>query len=313
CGETAVAGGNYGRPLADIVCGSTSYSSVILEISSFQLEAISEFHPNVAVWTNFASDHLDRYSEIDEYKSAKMKLFVNQNERDWAVINGKDELQGIKAQTITFSAYQESGNYSFNQGNIVCGDDVLFNLQQTKLRGAHNAENLMAATAVAQIKGYSIDSIIDSLSDYTAPQHRCELVATIDGVDYINDSKATNLHAMESALKSLVDSEDGIVLIAGGKDKGLSFADVADSVSRYVKHAVLIGETRFQMAENWAGKVDCRLSEDIDEAVSLGRSLAKGASTILFSPGTSSFDMFSGYEERGNLFKAAVEKQIKQR
>ncbi|MDE0569704.1 MAG: UDP-N-acetylmuramoyl-L-alanine--D-glutamate ligase [Verrucomicrobiales bacterium] len=313
CGEAAVAGGNYGRPLADIVCGSTSYSSVILEISSFQLEAISEFHPNVAVWTNFASDHLDRYSGIDEYKSAKMKLFVNQNERDWAVINGKDELQGLKAQTITFSAYQESGSYSFNQGNIVCGDDVLFNLQQTKLRGAHNAENLMAATAVAQIKGYSIDSIIDSLSDYTAPQHRCELVATIDGVDYINDSKATNLHAMESALKSLVDSEDGIVLIAGGKDKGLSFADVADSVSRYVKYAILIGETRFQVAENWAGKVDCRLSEDIDEAVSLGRSLAKGASTILFSPGTSSFDMFSGYEERGDLFKAAVEKQIKQK
>ena len=98
-----------------------------------------------------------------------------------------------------------------------------------------------------------------------------------------------------------------------GRIRDCHLSDVADSVSRYVKHAILIGETRFQVAENWAGKVDCRLSEDIDEAVSLGRSLAKGASTILFSPGTSSFDMFSGYEERGDLFKAAVEKQIKQR
>ena len=313
CGETAVAGGNYGRPLADIVCDSICYSSVILEISSFQLETISEFHPSVAVWTNFAADHLDRYSGIDEYKSAKMRLFVNQNEKDWAVINDKDELQGLTAQTVTFSAYQESGNYSLNQGNIVRGDDTLFSLQQTKLRGTHNAENLMAATAVAQIKGYSINSILDSLSDYTAPQHRCELVATIDGVDYVNDSKATNLHAMESALRSLSESEDDIVLIAGGKDKGLSFVDVADSVSRRVKYAILIGETRFEIAENWAGQVDCRLSEDIDEAVNLGRSLAKGASTVLFSPGTSSFDMFSGYEERGDLFKAAVEKQIKQK
>jgi UDP-N-acetylmuramoylalanine--D-glutamate ligase len=312
CGETVVAGGNYGRPLADIVCDSISYSSVILEISSFQLETISEFHPSVAVWTNFAPDHLDRYLDIDGYRSAKMKLFVNQNEKDWAVINGKDELQGIKAQTITFSAYQESGNYSFDQGNIFCGNDVLFSLQQTNLRGIHNAENLMAATAVAQIKGHSIDSILGSLSDYTAPRHRCELVATIDGVDYINDSKATNLHAMESALKSFSDSENGLVLIAGGKDKGLSFADAVDSVSKYVKHAILIGETRFQIAENWAGQVECTLSEDIDEAVSLGRSLANGVNSVLFSPGTSSFDMFSGYEERGDLFRAAVEKQIKQ-
>ena len=311
CGETVVAGGNYGRPLSDIVCDSTSYSSVILEISSFQLEAISEFHPSVAVWTNFAPDHLDRYSGIDGYKSAKMRLFVNQNEEDWAIINDKDELQGLKAQTVTFSAHQDSGNYSLNEGNIVCGDDILFNLQKTKLRGTHNAENLMAATAVAQIKGHSINSIVESLSDYTAPPHRCELVATVGGVDYINDSKATNLHAMESALKSFSGSNEGIVLIAGGKDKGLSFSDVVDSVSRHVKHAILIGETRFQMAENWADHVDCRLSEDLDEAVSLGKSLAKDKGTVLFSPGTSSFDMFSGYEERGDLFKAAVEKQIK--
>ena len=102
-------------------------------------------------------------------------------------------------------------------------------------------------------------------------------------------------------------------MIAGGKDKGLSFADAVDSVSKYVKHAILIGETRFQIAENWAGQVECTLSEDIDEAVSLGRSLANGVNSVLFSPGTSSFDMFSGYEERGDLFRAAVEKQIKQK
>ena len=313
CGEKAVAGGNYGRPLADIVCDSVSYSSIVLEISSFQLEAIREFHPSVAVWTNFAPDHLDRYAGLEEYRSAKLNLFVNQTEGDWAVVNGKDEFQGLRAQTVTFSAHQESANYSLKGGNIVCGENILFNLQQTKLRGIHNAENVMAATAVAQIKGHSIDSIIGSLSDYTAPPHRCELVATIDGVDYINDSKATNLHAMESALKSFSGTEGEIVLIAGGKEKGLSFSDVTDSVSRHVKHAILIGETRSRIAEIWAEETDCRCAEDINEAVSMGRALAKGSSTVLFSPGTSSFDMFSGYEQRGNLFKAAVEKQIKQR
>ena len=313
CGEKVVAGGNYGRPLADIVCDSVSYSSIVLEISSFQLEAIREFHPSVAVWTNFAPDHLDRYAGVEEYKTAKLNLFVNQNEEDWAVVNSKDELQGLRAQTVTFSAYQESGDYGFSRGNVVCGEDILFNLQQTNLRGIHNAENLMAATAVARIKGHSIDSIIGSLSDYTAPPHRCELVATIDGVDYINDSKATNLHALESALNSFSGLEDGIVLIAGGKEKGLSFADVADSALKNVKSAVLIGETRSKIAEIWGDEVDCRCAEDLDEAVSLGRSLATGKSAVLFSPGTSSFDMFSGYEQRGNLFKAAVKKQIKQK
>ena len=256
---------------------------------------------------------MDRYAGVEEYKTAKLNLFVNQNEEDWAVVNSKDELQGLRAQTVTFSAYQESGDYGFSRGNVVCGEDILFNLQQTNLRGIHNAENLMAATAVARIKGHSIDSIIGSLSDYTAPLHRCELVATIDGVDYINDSKATNLHALESALNSFSGLEDGIVLIAGGKEKGLSFADVADSALKNVKSAVLIGETRSKIAEIWGEEVDCRCAEDLDEAVSLGRSLAMGKSAVLFSPGTSSFDMFSGYEQRGNLFKAAVKKQIKQK
>ena len=313
CGEKAVAGGNYGRPLADIVCDSVSYTSVVLEISSFQLEAIREFHPSVAVWTNFAPDHLDRYAGLEEYRSAKLNLFVNQTEEDWAVVNSKDEFQGLRAQTVTFSAYQESAGYSSNGDNIVCGGNILFNLQQTKLRGIHNAENVMAATAVAQIKGHSVDAIIESLSDYTAPPHRCELVATIDGVEYINDSKATNLHAMESALESFSGTEGEIVLIAGGKEKGLSFADVTDSVSRHVKYAILIGETRSRIAEIWGADIDCRCAEDIDEAVSMGRALATESGTVLFSPGTSSFDMFSGYEQRGNLFKAAVKKQIKQK
>lgn len=305
CGESVVAGGNYGRPFSDIVCDPNLYSSVVLEISSFQLESIQKFHPHIGVWMNFAPDHLDRYSGIDEYRAAKMRLFVNQNTNDWAVVNGRDHLQDLTARTVTFSAFDDTGEFSYEGGDIVFAKETLVNIERTNLRGKHNAENLMAAIAVARIHGHEVSEIAHAVSGYSAPPHRCELVSTISGVEYINDSKATNLHALESALVSL--SENEIVLIAGGKDKGLPFESITECVSKHVNHVVLIGEIRSQLASQWGVLTECRIADDIEEAVKMAADLA-GSGVVLFSPGTSSYDMFSNYRERGQAFRDAVKK-----
>lgn len=308
CGESSVAAGNYGRPLSDVVCSSESFSSVALEISSFQLEAIEAFRPDIAVWTNFAPDHLDRYAGIGAYRDAKLRLFENQVAADWAVLNAREAIDGVVAQTATFSAFGAPADYTYSGGEILHRGDSLMPMSDTQLRGAHNAENLMAAFAVAEIRGHAPSDIAASVNDYRAPAHRCELVAILDGVEYINDSKATNLHALESALVSLGDSE--IVLIAGGKDKGLPFGDLSGCVGRHVKAVVLIGEIKESLAAEWGGELPCHTVSDLREAVRVATGLAEGHGLVLFAPGTSSFDMFTGYEARGRAFREAVNQMI---
>ncbi|MFP6873060.1 MAG: UDP-N-acetylmuramoyl-L-alanine--D-glutamate ligase [Verrucomicrobiales bacterium] len=305
CGEPTVAAGNHGRPLSDIVCASGTYSTVALEISSFQLESVEEFRPGVAVWTNFAPDHLDRYPGIEQYRAAKMRLFKNQTNDDWAVVNLRDGITGMAANTCTFSAFDDAADYHFENNSILEGSEVLISMDELAMRGRHNAENLMAALAVGRIYGHPPDSLAAAIATYSPPAHRCEPVGTVDGVCYINDSKATNLHALESALISL-DDGGGIVLIAGGKDKGLPFSDLTSSVSQYAEHVVLIGEIRNSLAQEWGRHVDCRTAIDMDAAVVAAAALARPGQTVLFAPGTSSFDMFAGYEARGEAFCRAV-------
>ncbi len=308
CGERAVAAGNYGRPLSDVVCSSETFSAVALEISSFQLESIEAFRPDVAVWTNFAPDHLDRYADINDYRAAKLRLFENQGAGDWAVLNGREEFGGIAAKTTTFSAFSSDADYTFDGTGILHRGEPLMPMADTALRGAHNAENLMAAFAVAEIRGHEPAAVAAAVRGYRAPAHRCELVAMLDGIEYINDSKATNLHALESALRSLADSE--IVLIAGGKDKGLPFADLAACVGEHATAAVLIGEIRDSLAAAWGGNLPCHTAGDMAEAVSIATRIAGGKGLVLLAPGTSSFDMFSGYEARGKAFREAVNQLI---
>ena len=164
----------------------------------------------------------------------------------------------------------------------------------------------MAAIAVARIHGYESNEILDSILDYIPPSHRCELVWESNGVQFINDSKATNLHAVASALNSFKDEK--IILIAGGKNKGISYSEIKKTVKRNVSSVVLFGENKFQVEEEWKSETDCHLSNDIDEAVELALKLVGNSGVVLFSPGTSSFDMFNGYEERGNAFKDSVMK-----
>ena len=308
CGETVAIGGNHGRPFADIINDKISYSTIVLEISSFQLETINEFCPNIAVWMNFAPDHLDRYQSVDDYRSAKMQIFVNQTEGDWAVVNGIDKLNNLRAKTVTFSAYDELSDYCLRGSKIISDGETLVDQSMTKLRGLHNAENLMAATAVAKIRGYKNEQILNATLDYQAPPHRCELIAESQGVQFINDSKATNIHAMISAINSFSDHD--IVLVAGGKNKGISYAEAAEVVSKNVNSVVLFGENKFQVSKDLESSLRCHLAKDMDEAVRTAVGLADGSGVVLFSPGTSSFDMFKGYEGRGDAFKNSVTKLI---
>ncbi len=304
CGERTIAAGNYGRPLSEIVCDSVTLSAVALEISSFQLETIETFRPQIAVWTNFAPDHLDRYDSLEAYRDAKLRLFENQTGEDWAVVNLRDGLEGLSAQTLTFSAFDEGADYRFEGGAVMRDGEALIGMGTTQLRGSHNAENLMAAMAVGQIRGHEAADLSAAVAGYSAPPHRCEPVGEVAGVEYINDSKATNLHALESALVSL--GEVPLVLIAGGKDKGLPLGELAPLVGRHATHAVLIGEIRDELAGAWGGALPCGSAADLPAAVRAAADLAQDGGIVLFAPGTSSFDMFSGYEERGEAFRAAV-------
>jgi UDP-N-acetylmuramoylalanine--D-glutamate ligase len=306
-GQRSVAAGNYGVPLSEILLGGEAYSIFTIEISSFQLEAIEEFNCDVAVWLNFAPDHLDRYEGIVDYRAAKLRIFENQSDSDWAVLDAREKFEPgtIKAQTLTFSAHTDSADYTLRDGRrIVCpgGDEV--DMGELKLRGTHNAENLMAALAVGHTRGLSTGDMVASIAGYTPPRHRCELVRTLDGVDFINDSKATNLHALESSLVA----QGGIplVLIAGGKEKGLPFQRLRKVVAQCVTNVVLIGEIRKRVSAEWGDEIPCEIAGSVEEAVALSRDLAEAGGAVLFSPGTSSFDMFTGYAERGDAFCEAV-------
>lgn len=302
-GESCEACGNYGRPLADVVLDENVPGTLALELSSFQLETIAEFRPDVAVWLNFSPDHMDRYPTVEAYRAAKLRIFENQTADDAAVVRLGEELGPIAARRVTFSATDPGADYSLEGSRVRAADEEVLDLESTKLRGMHNAENAMAAIAAGRAMGIPFASARKALEGYAPPLHRCELVRILDGVEYLNDSKATNLHALESALRS---QERPTVLIAGGKEKGLDYRPLLPVLESRARSAVLIGEIGEALRRLFSEVVEVRTAGSLDEAVALARDLAEPGTTVLFSPGTSSFDMFSGYEERGDSFRQAV-------
>jgi UDP-N-acetylmuramoylalanine--D-glutamate ligase len=302
CAVRTMASGNIGLPFATAVRRSNQLDVMVLEVSSFQLETIRRFRPQVAVWLNLSPNHLDRYRSMEEYRDAKLRLFNNQTPDDFAVVNARAELPPLRARRITFSAYTDDADFTL-RGNVIHyrGEPVL-DQSATRLPGIHNAENLMAALGIGLALGLDFERMAGAVTEYTAPVHRCEFVRELDGVRWINDSKATNLDSVEKAILS---QKGPLVLIAGGKDKGFEFDPIAPLVRERVRQAVLIGEMKERIARSWEG-VPCRLAATLEEAVGLARDLARPGDTVLFSPGTSSFDMFRNYGERGNRFKDAV-------
>jgi UDP-N-acetylmuramoylalanine--D-glutamate ligase len=318
CGELFTAngfatyvGGNIGDPLIELVESGSDVERVVVEISSFQMEWIVSFRPHVAALLNISEDHLDRYTSYQEYIDAKLRIFENQTAEDFAILNMDDPLvwkcsSGLKARIFPFSRKYELDEGVFcKDGEIIWrhdGYEARFPTAEFRLKGVHNLENIMAALAAALLLGCSPEESLSCVRDFGALHHRMEFVRELHGVSYYEDSKATNVGSVVKALESFTE----ITLIAGGKDKGGSYAPLAPLVQERVRHLILIGEAAERMRTELGFLTDTRLAESMEEAVSLAAELTAPGGTVLMSPACSSFDMFRDYEDRANRFRAAV-------
>jgi UDP-N-acetylmuramoylalanine--D-glutamate ligase len=307
-GVKTLAAGNIGPAFAAVVKKSADLEVMTLEVSSFQLEQIRTFRPHIAVWLNFTPDHLDRYPNMEAYRKAKLRIFEYQTVEDFAIVKLEDmpavvDPAAVRARLISFSAVKEGGDFELREGVIQFRGAPVLAMDRTKLRGVHNAENLMAALAVGYLMGLSFEAMAEPLSTYTPLPHRCELVGTVDGADYVNDSKATNIDALE---KALVSETRPVVLIAGGKDKGFEFDSITELIVRKAHHVVLIGEMAGRIRALWESRVPCEQAVSLEDAVQRARGHARPGDVVLFSPGTSSFDMFKNYADRGDQFRNLI-------
>ena len=303
CGQRTIACGNIGKPLSEVAREKQPFNVLTVEVSSFQLEAIRTFRPSISLWLNFAPDHLDRYRSVADYRAAKLRIFENQTESDVAVVNAVEKLPAVRPRKISFSAYADQADFRLSQGAIFYQDRAVLRLTDTKLRGLHNIENLMATLAAGMARGLSFEEMVPPLCAYEPRPHRCEFVREVGGVGYVNDSKATNLDALDKALRA---QNKPVILIAGGKDKGFSFDPLRSLVSEKVRSTILIGEMAESIRLSWNGAVECEIANSLADAVERAHARAKPGEVVLFSPGTSSFDMFKSYGDRGDQFRALV-------
>jgi len=304
CGQRTIACGNIGKPLSVVAREKTQFDVLTVEVSSFQLETIQTFRPSISLWLNFAPDHLDRYRSVADYRAAKLRIFENQRAGDVAVVNAIERLPGVRARTITFSAYADQADIRLSEGAIVYQNEAVLRLSDTKLRGLHNIENLMATLGAGMARGLSFREMVPPLCAYDPRPHRCEFVRELGRVSYVNDSKATNLDAVEKALRA---QTKPVILIAGGKDKGFTFDPLRSLVKEKVRSTILIGEMAESIARSWNGAVKSEIASSLADAVERAHAVAKPGEIVLFSPGTSSFDMFKSYADRGDQFRALVQ------
>ena len=303
CGQRTIACGNIGKPLCEVALRQPDFDVLTVEVSSFQLETIQTFRPAISLWLNFAPDHLDRYRSVAEYRAAKLRIFENQTADDVAVVNANESLPKIAARTVTFSAYNDRADFRLEGGSIVYQNTPVLRMADTKLRGSHNIENLMATLAVGLARGLSFEEMLPPLCAYEPRPHRCEFVREVGAVTYVNDSKATNLDAVE---KALLAQNKKVILIAGGKDKGFTFETLRPLISEKVRSTILIGEMAARIAEDWKAVVPCEIAHSLADAVERAHTIAQPGEVVLFSPGTSSFDMFKSYADRGDQFRSLV-------
>ncbi|HTY20128.1 MAG TPA: UDP-N-acetylmuramoyl-L-alanine--D-glutamate ligase [Geobacteraceae bacterium] len=313
CGFKTFVGGNIGNPLIDLVSSALEVERVVAEISSFQLEGIISFHPQVAVLLNITEDHLDRYTTFGEYAAAKARIFENLTSADFAVLNVDDPMVAplaggrMRGRVVPMSRLEEQRQGIFYRDGLITfrweGREELFPTAGYRLKGVHNLDNIMAALASSLLLGCDAQKAAKTVEEFRGLPHRMELVATINGVSWYNDSKGTNVG---SVVKSLESFEKGVTLIAGGKDKGGDYFPLAELVRERVVHMILIGEAKDKISKALGHLTDTRPAESLEEAVALARDLTAPGGTVLFSPACSSFDMFKNYEERGERFAALV-------
>jgi UDP-N-acetylmuramoylalanine--D-glutamate ligase len=309
-GKRTMASGNIGTAFSAAVRESVNLDVMVLEVSSFQLEHIVEFRPRISVHLNLTPDHLDRYGSMEEYEVAKWQIFRNQTADDYAIVNANLRLPEIAARKITISAAGLPADYQLIDGWLVARGEQVLEQSRTNLIGQHNAENMLAALAVADLYEISREAAIGALCRYRALPHRLEKVAEINGVTFLNDSKATNIDALEKALLAM---KTPAVLIAGGKDKGLDFTGLRALLREKVKAVVLIGQMTEKLLAAWHSAVPCVRATTLADAIAQAHALAQAGDTVLFSPGCSSFDMFKDFEDRGNQFRELVQARARQK
>ena len=314
-----VVAGNIGTPFSSMVDGLNPTAVAVVEVSSFQLDYIESFHPKVSVILNITPDHLDRYNHsFEEYAASKFRIFENQTPDDYLVYNHDDEktrdnvlrLAGSHVHLMAFGlkpvfaegAFVQDGKLVTILGGI---RHEIVQTDQISIRGVHNLYNAMAATLSAQILGIKVPSIRATLRNFKGVEHRLEFVREVNGVRYINDSKATNVASVWYALESY---DRPIVLFLGGRDKGNDYTQLYGLVEKHVRAIVAIGESADTVVREFASKTHVVRASSMESAVKQACALARSGDIVLLSPACASFDWFENYEHRGMVFKQLVEK-----
>ena len=314
-----VLAGPHTQPICAVVEQTRELDFLILQVDSFQLARTEFLRPAVAVLMNLSPDHLERFPTVQEHSRLNARLFKQQQAFDWAIVQSEAlaRLRELKlpvpAKTITFSATDPVAELRLDRGLLISRipnwAGPLLDMDHCQVWGPHNAENLMAALAIGHVLHLPLEGMLDALKTYKAGPHRCELVAEINGVQFVNDSKAMNLDALRKTLLGARAGQGGeanVWLIAGGKDKGLEYHDVGPVLSKRVKRAFLIGEAKEKIRAAWSLFTPCTVSNSLLEAVTEAAENATSGDVVLLSPACSSFDQFQNYQQRGEEFCEAV-------
>ena len=312
-------GGNIGLPVIDLVAKSTPETVNVLEVSSFQLETIEEFHPRIAVILNITPDHLDRHGSFEKYVAAKERIFERQGAGDALVLNGDDRVTQMSAARAKSEVFWFSGTKAVRRGAFVRDGVIVWvekeggvtepimPVSEVHLKGAHNIENVLAAVCAARLAKVWAESIRASVATFTAVEHRLELVRKLNGVEFYNDSKATNVDATMKAVSSF---SKGIHLILGGKDKDSDYGTMAELLKERVKAVYTIGSAAEKIERQLHGVVKMVAAGTMQTAVTEAAKAATAGDVVLLSPACSSFDQFENYEHRGRVFRQLVDELI---
>lgn len=316
------AGGNYGEPASAYLLSKKKVDVVILEVSSFQLEMCKIFTPKTIVFTNLSENHLDRHKTFEAYIQAKKQIFVNNNVNTTCILNADDtNIVALARDPIVYQKsviFYFSTNPYFKQQIMTIGGVVqigkelqikatprldFLSLEEMKLKGSHSVENIMAALLAAMEHGANMQAIKKVVYSFKGLPHRLEYVRRVGGVLFYNDSKATNVQSVRTALSSF---DENIILVMGGKDTGLNYESLADDIRVKVKTLILVGEAKEKINRDLGGISETLIIGTFDEAIYTAYQKSRVGDTVLLSPGCSSFDVFDSYAERGNHFKRMV-------
>jgi UDP-N-acetylmuramoylalanine--D-glutamate ligase len=309
-------GGNIGTPLLNLTETADDETWTVVELSSFQLETIKDFRPNVAVATNVTPNHMDRYDFFTDYAAAKHRLFMNQTAEDLAILNADDEVtlswaSGLKANVVLFSVKKELEEGLFLRGrDLVCRangkEKILTARDEIFLRGLHNVENVLAGLAAGLACGASPDSMRETVRTFKGVEHRIEFVAEVEGVKFYNDSKATSVDATLKALEAFSEEAGKTILILGGRGKNAPYAPLADLIEMKVRKLVLIGEDADNIESQLKTSAEIVRAGSMADAVEKSFQSAEKGDNVLLAPACASFDMFKSFEQRGEVFKQEV-------